>query len=184
MPKSARRLPAENRRVLCAWQQAKKENPELTEGEFAMTIWGPPKSSKRMTPFLGEKERAELHKRQLQSRARYFRLVRSGERTPKKLNYSADHPTTRDLFNVTIGSGKNTKSFNLILSQGTSRLDAFKMLKSKEMKKIARRVARALRGRYPADVELDLSDTPTSIRSIRQSRRPEQIFPSKRVVNA
>ncbi len=165
-------LPPENQRVWRAWQDAKQRNPDLTLGEFGVTVFGPPRGrGKAVAAKFGT---SDFHKREVESRARYVRLIFEGKRRPQKLSQRADNG---GVFNVTVGRGKSQRSFNLILPRGVSRLDAYNLLDSPEMKRLAKEQAEAWRQRYDTS---DVPDEPTSIRGVFRTTKPEKIFRSSR----
>jgi hypothetical protein len=172
-----RDLPPENQRIWRAWQDARQRDPSLTQADFAMTVWPQPrrglvrrravKAGKKLAPF----DESEILHRERQARARYLRLVFEGKRVPKTLNQRAD--TIGGDFNVVVGRGDKTKSFNVILPGGVSRIDAYKLIDSPEIKRLARKRAALWRKMYGAE---NVDDTPTEIRGVSHHSRPAEFF--------
>ena len=136
-------MPPENQRVLRAYDDAKRRFPDLTQGEF-MAAWH--KSKRTGKPISAEIGTEAYNKKVLQSEARYFRLIREGKRRPRKLVQQAERWSGR--VQVTIGKGDNTKSFDMQLQQGISKLDVFRLKDTKKFQRIARKHARAFDQRY------------------------------------
>ena len=148
------KLPPENARVLRAYDDAKKRNPDLTQGEF-MAVWH---TSRRTGKPINATIGTEKYNRKiLQSEARYFRLIREGKRKPSKLLQQAERWNHR--VQVTMGEGNQKKSFDMQVHKGISKLDIFKLRDNATFKRIAKQHAKAFDNRYGTGLQDDMDET-------------------------
>lgn len=164
-------LPPENQRVAQAWQDAKARNPRLTQAEFSAAVFGGRKRAKAKA-FGGPPE--SWPKRQAEADARYLRLILEGKRRPVTLVRRADRG---GVVNVAVRHGDAYSSFNIRLPSGVSKLDAFRLRDSKQLRKIIREQAKAWAKRYGETVSAFTDDAP-EMRGVRRARSRPLLMPA------
>jgi hypothetical protein len=165
------RLTPEQRRVRDAYDRAKRQNPRLTQADFARTALGV-KGGTSLRPRAGESERS-FRRRQDESAARYLRLVAFPTdyqgRTARALIKRADRG---GYANVELRAADGTvRSFNAELS-GISRVEAYDILQRPEINEVIAAQTERWRKDYQGQaVSTDPEDYTVTIRPVRHQRK-------------
>jgi hypothetical protein len=163
-------LAPENQRIANAYDAAKRNNPSLTQAQFAGAVFGGRKRAPGK-PYGGAPD--TWTKRQRQADARYLRLILEGKRRPKSLLRRAESSGS---INVAIRHGDAWSSFSIRLPRGVSRLDFIsRWRESDEFAGVMKIAVRNWSARYDEGTELFDIDNPFMRSTKRIGRTPTQL---------
>lgn len=150
-------------RILAAYDRAKRANPKMTQAQF-MRAGAPGSQTEGLVGKFNNDESA----------ARYFRKIKSGERTGGAMY--REGKVHQGLFQLRAKFAGQYISQNILVAGAPSSFDAYAIeedIKQNRRANVEKMVAR-FRQRYGKDdAELDLASL--SVRTIRHQKRPVQM---------
>lgn len=169
---SRRRLPSPNRQIADAWNDARKREPRLTQGEFARRTFPAttdPKTGERVawSPRAGSRQLG--------------RILRGEDSDVAQRLVDESYETRIANIEFTDDLGRPVGYANVLLPPGTSSFDAWKLQNSKQARRLASQLARGrLAGSAPYNVDRKQMRSARKVGAV----RPVKVNPDPRYVGS